>query len=416
MESRVVTGIRACLAMALLLALLLGTDTGAQDLDVHGFLDLRLVAPPPESAWPQGGLGKTRFGGFTLAPRFGAAGLDGQLQMTPELLLVSSVVLRSTDRLSVDPLETYLRYRPVSTTPFRWSLKAGLFYPPVSLENTAIGWTSPWTLTPSAINSWVGEELLNFGSEFRLEWRGKPDTFEVVAALFENADPAGAILAARGWSLSDLPIGVGNSLRQPDAFARAVGEKPPLRYDPFQEIDHAPGWYGDLTWRSDLFGRFSVLRYDNNADPSAAIRYGVDDALFAWHTAFWSAAGESRFGDVTVLGQAMAGETVIAPSVLFRSTTSFQAAYLLAGWAQGVWQPALRLDVFATEQNPHSRPVARQERGKALTAALNWRPTDWCRLTGEVMLVDSWRLQRLAAGETPQSVGVQSQLSARFFY
>ncbi|HIJ62756.1 MAG TPA: hypothetical protein HPQ04_08715 [Rhodospirillaceae bacterium] len=403
----------AALAMMLLLA---AAPVAADDLDLHGFLDLRLVAPPGQTAWPQGGLGKTRFGGFGLAPRFGAAGLDGSLQLTSDLLLVADLVVRSTDRLSIDPLEAYLRYRPVSTSPLRWSVRSGIFYPPVSLENTALGWTSPWTITPSAINSWVGEELLSLGSELRFEWRGQPDQFELAAALFENADPAGAILAARGWSLSDLPIGLGSSLRQPDAFARAVGETPPLRYDPFQEIDHTPGWYGEATWKSTAAGRLTLVRYDNNADPSAAKHYGVDDALFAWRTAFWSAAGETRLGDVTLLGQAMAGDTIIAPAPRFRSTTSFQAAYLLAGWSTGAWRPAVRLDLFTTQQAPRSRPFARSEHGKALTAALNWRPVDWCRLTGEVMLVDSWRLQRLATGDSPQASGVQTQLSLRFFY
>src|SRR5258705_9405197 len=60
-------------------------------------------------------------------------------------------------------------YRPVSTSAFRWSIKAGAFFPPISLENTEIGWTSPWTLTPSAINAWVGEELRTIGLEGRSE-------------------------------------------------------------------------------------------------------------------------------------------------------------------------------------------------------------------------------------------------------
>ena len=52
------------------------------------------------------------------------------------------------------------RRRPVS-----WSVKAGAFFPTISLENDDLGWTSPYTLTPSAINSWIGEELRTIGSE-----------------------------------------------------------------------------------------------------------------------------------------------------------------------------------------------------------------------------------------------------------
>ena len=45
------------------------------------------------------------------------------------------------------------------------SVKAGAFFPAISLENDDLGWTSPYTLTPSAINSWIGEELRTIGSE-----------------------------------------------------------------------------------------------------------------------------------------------------------------------------------------------------------------------------------------------------------
>ena len=46
-----------------------------------------------------------------------------------------------------------------------WSVKTGAFFPTISLENDDLGWTSPYTLTPSAINSWIGEELRTIGSE-----------------------------------------------------------------------------------------------------------------------------------------------------------------------------------------------------------------------------------------------------------
>ena len=44
-------------------------------------------------------------------------------------------------------------------------MKTGAFFPTISLENDDLGWTSPYTLTPSAINSWIGDELRTIGSE-----------------------------------------------------------------------------------------------------------------------------------------------------------------------------------------------------------------------------------------------------------
>ena len=80
------------------------------------------------------------------------------------------------------------------------------------------------------------------------------------------------------------------------------------------------------------------------------------------------------------------------------------------------WRPALRLDWFRTEEHSSAPADQIRERGTALTVALNWRPREWLRLTGEVLRIDSWRTQRRALGEDPGSVDTQAQLSARFLF
>src|SRR5690606_35932459 len=162
----------------------------AQSLAVHGYLDLRVAVPSDNEDWSEGGLGKTRFGdadddGMVLAPT-GALALAWQAP--PALLASAQVQYQPEQRRELDVLDAWVRYRPVSTTPWRWSLKAGVFFPPVSLENDNIGWTSRWTLTPSAINSWVGEELRATGLEFELEHRAMAGDWHAVAALFGRND------------------------------------------------------------------------------------------------------------------------------------------------------------------------------------------------------------------------------------
>ena len=49
-------------------------------------------------------------------------------------------------------------------------MKAGAFFPTISLENDDIGWTSPYTLSASAINTWIGEELRTIGTEGTLRF------------------------------------------------------------------------------------------------------------------------------------------------------------------------------------------------------------------------------------------------------
>lgn len=381
---------------------------------MHGFADLRAVAAADEPAWIDGGMGKTRYGAGNDRARFGAAAVVGTWQFAPAWLAVADVRSQPHNGSALALIEAFARYRPVSTTPWRWSLKIGAFFPPVSLENEGIGWTSLWTLTPSAIDTWAGEELRTFGGELRVERRGDTGSFEAAAALFGGNDPAGEILASRGWSLGDFVSGVGSRLREPDAYADLLGVAAPRRYDPFLEIDQRVGGYVELTARSVRFGRATLLHYDNRADPGAYHPFHQGDALFAWRTRFSSAGAQTEPGPLVLIAQAMSGTTEIAPPG-FRGETHFAAGYLLAGWNAGAWRPALRYDAFTTRQDPPSIP-ALSEHGNAVTFALNWRPLDWLRLTGEALRVDSTRDQRLAATLAPRQIDRQLLVNARFLF
>ncbi len=384
------------------------------DFELHGYADYRVVAPPTERSWVNGGLGKTRFGGGGVDGRFGAAGLVGNAQLTPDLTAFANVQVTSSDSAEVDLAEAYLRYRPVSISRWRYAVKAGEFFPPVSIENQGIGWTSPWTLTPSAINSWVGEELRAFGSEGSIEWRGDDDTIEGGLAVYAANDPAGTILMDRGWSFGDLTNGIGSQVRMPDALARRLGDPTPYRYDPFLEIDNRAGYYADLTWRSREWGRLTVMRYDNDADPRAEAPNGV----YAWRTQFWSLGGQTQFDRLELLGQVMSGSTQIAASDTFNRVVDFQAGYLMAAMTLGEWQPAIRADLFATQDLSGQGLAKYSEHGNALTLALNWRPRqwEWLRVTGEVIRIESWRIQRLQEGLAPRAVDTQGQLAVRAFF
>ncbi|MEI7038090.1 hypothetical protein [Fulvimonas yonginensis] len=389
----------------------------AQDLGLHGYLDARLVDAPEQTSWTRGGLGKTRYGDGDFAPRFGGAALVGTAQLTPSLFALAGVQFQATDRAGIDVLEAWLRWRPVSTTRWRGSLQIGSFFPPVSLENDAVGWTSPWTLTPSAINSWIGEELRSTGLEARLERRGERGTWELRGALFQRNEPAGNLLAIRGWSLSDLTYGLGSRPREPDAWVVVEeGGEPPRRYDPFRRIGRAWGSYQTLAWRGVDGARIGLMHYDNHADPGAFAPYAGGDRLYAWHTYFWSLAATAQTGPVTWIAQAMDGDTVIEPRPGLTLTTRYRAAFLLAGWSRGVWRPTLRLDHFSTSAPLQIPGAVAGEHGNAVTAALNWRPHDWLRLTLEVLRIDSTRKDNPEYGLPARRDGTQVQLSARLYY
>src|SRR5262249_5141994 len=131
----------------------------AQDFSLHGFADARLIVSPDETSWVDGGLGKARYGDGNEGARIGAAAGVAGWQIDAAWLAVADLRYQAALGPALSLTEAYVRLRPVSTSRWRWSIKAGEFFAPVSLENEGIGWTSLWTLTPSAIDSWVGDEL-----------------------------------------------------------------------------------------------------------------------------------------------------------------------------------------------------------------------------------------------------------------
>jgi hypothetical protein len=380
---------------------------------LHGYADLRFGTSSGEVSWLDGGLGKGRFGDdFRATP---AAALAFSWQPAAEWLASAQLQYQDGQRRPLDVLDAWVRWRPVSTSPWRWSARAGVMFPPISLENDSIGWTSRWTLTPSAINSWVGEELRATGAEIRVEHRARAGTWSAIAAVFGRNDPAGDLLASRGWALGDLTSGANAILREPDVYAPQARAPLPVLFQPFREIDHRAGWYAGVDRTGADGGRFALLRYDNRADPR---RWEWQDGrkVFAWHTRFWSLGAKARTGEVEWLAQAMDGSTAFEPQPGRLLDTQLSAAYLLAGWDRGAWQPAIRIDLFRLRQLPETLAAPLSEHGNAITAALNWRPRDDLRISAELLRIDSTRNQRLLEGSAPRQVDLQAQLAFRLLF
>ena len=172
-------------------------------------------------------------------------------------------------RSVADALEMYLRYAPASSGDVSWSVKAGAFFPTISLENDDLGWTSPYTLTPSAINSWIGEELRTIGSEGTLRWNtGSIGTLSLIGALYCCNDDAGVLMADRGWAMDDNPTGLFERVRIPDATLRLFHAPVPGNTGMFDEIDGNRRLVCGRCVADAGIGKLTVTRYDNQADPA----------------------------------------------------------------------------------------------------------------------------------------------------
>jgi len=393
--------------LAIFVLVLAAAPASALEFEYDGFTDFRLVAPDGERSWLDGGLGKLRYGEGDSNFQFAGAAGQGAVLFTPEFMAVGVLRADPSQSTFVMPMEAYLRYRPVSTTPWRWSVKAGAFFPPFSLENSEVGWTSYWTLTPSAINSWFGDELRTIGGEGTLEWRLGEGTLSLTAAVFGWNDPAGVMIADRGWAMDDRPTALFEDLREPDATLIFFHKPSPDTTQIFGEFDDRAGWYGGADWSDSSQWKLQLYRYDNEADPAAH-----ENDYFAWHTAFWDAGLSKTWGEFTALAQGVAGTTIITPLPHFSSVTNFDSAYGLFGWERGEWRLATRADVFRTHTGGDS---FLSENGYALTAAATWLPKDWLRITAELLYIDSTRDERDVEGLAPDQAATQAQLSFRFY-
>ncbi|HET7085290.1 MAG TPA: hypothetical protein VFI23_11005 [Rhizomicrobium sp.] len=380
------------------------------DLTVNGYLDLRAVVAPEPQSWLTGGLGKFRYGG---KQKFGTEGvLQTDLNLRPIGLdgvhFVSVVRAEPETRSVVDALESYLRYDQLGGD-IGWSVKAGVFFPTVSLENDDLGWTSPYTLTPSAINSWIGDELRTFGSEATMRWKSDFGVVSLMGALICCNDVAGVLIADRGWTMNDRPFGLFERERLPDQTLRIFHAPVPGRTGMFDEIDGNVGWYAGAAWQLPGVVKLTVTRYDNEGD--SAMGAGRD---MAWRTKYWNFGARTQFGPLVLIAQQMSGYTEVEVRGI-DADTKFQSGFLLASYDLDEWRFSAREDLFQTRRlNAINNNW--NEDGDATTAAVSWTGLDGVRLTAEVIAMHSRRGEYVPAGLGYDRHDVQVQFDSRFFF
>jgi hypothetical protein len=403
----------------MLLAAAAGPARASADLNfwngragIEGYADVRVVLPSDQSSWMDGGFGKLRYGDADQEPqlKIGEIFAEGHINFTGELMALGALRYTPEQDDLLGSTEAYLRYRPVSLSPFRWSVKLGAFFAPISLENTELGWVSPWTVTPSAINTWVGEELRTIGGEARIEYRMDARVISAVGSLYGWNDPTGILFAGRGWALHDWVTGLTDHPRLPDAYVVQRRETPPGRTAEFIEIDKRVGWYAGVAWDEMGLFHLDALYYDNEADPTATT------SQTAWLTKFWSGGASTNLYGITLIAQGMTGYTYFEPSPTFNSRTNFDSVFVLAGWESGDWRLAARFEVFSTEEIRSPTTIYNSEHGNAVTVAANWLPNDWMRITAEWVRVDSTRRQRLRDYLDPKQIENQGTLSLKLYF
>jgi len=389
------------------LALVSGARADGWEVDLDG----RLVSSNAYPSYTQGGISGVRFDEDQSGLKLGRA----RFALTERLGEVWSVHLDASawgdhDRIPAGLTEAYLQFRPYPFSGYRLRVKAGAFYPPISLENRAAGWESPYSLSYSAIDSWLAIEVRTIGVEAQLDWLGtrQGHYFDIglTAGAFGWNEGAGGFIAGDGFTLTDRQTPYGGRVGLPN-------DPVLFNLEPFRQIDGHAGVYGGLELR--WIDRFVVraLRYDNRADPAAE---DFASRAIAWETTFSSFGARFESGTGwTAIAQYLKGDTTIAPGG-FVLDWPFRAEYGLLARTFGRHTLSLRYDSFAVATNANAGGAG-GEIGHAWTAAYVFTANEHWRFTLEWLHVSSNSYRRDDVFNLPGFASeTQVQLAARYAF
>jgi hypothetical protein len=390
-----------------LVVLVLAGVASASAADWEMDLDGRLVSVNGPRPFIDGELGALRYGADESGLRIGRI----RFALAQPMGEIWSVHLDASswgdhDKIPAGLTEAYLQLRPYPRDGFRLRVKAGAFYAPISLENRTAGWESPYTLSYSAINSWLGEEVRTLGAEAQLDWLGTRTghSFDVglTGGVFGWNEGAGTALAAGGFTLTDRQTVLWGRVGKP-------GVPPLYAAEPFHQLDGNVGAYGGLEVRylDRVVARF--LRYDNNANPTV-----MDAATHkvAWNTTF-NAAGlrVEGYGGWTAIFQWLDGDTYVEPRGVDHQWP-FRASYLLLSKRFGIHTLSARYDRFEVEGSGSEDDG--WQKGHAITVAYLFQPSARWRYTLEWVRVVSNSYNRAEFdGGPPLASETQVQFAIR---
>jgi hypothetical protein len=201
---------------------------------------------------------------------------------------------------------------------------------PFSLEHTGPAVTPLYTLTPSALSTWVWEEGRIVGAAVD-QWRVLSNglRFSLLFGSGFGPDQMGRLLAVRGWVLSDALAGVNSDAPLPvQNGAMSV----------FDERDHRPSLYSLAT----LTDEQEIL----------SLRLGYFDTLGdqgttgVWETRFGTAGVILRpIGRLELLAQYMEGVAMVRGAA---NDVGFSGFYALVSFGYRNHRASVRYDAFRT--------------------------------------------------------------------
>lgn len=353
--------------LSLLFLLSLQTSI-SHSVEVSGLVHANLVSSDQATSYQNNGTGILRYDDNGVNLQQGILSISQDLASGLSFKATGNIYSDGEHNLGLT--QALLTYKPLTSGTQKYRVRAGFFYPEMSLENVDKGWLSPYTYTQSAINSWIGEELRTAGLEFSLinpgRLRKSPWSWELHLAAFRGNDPLGTLLSWRGWAQHDR-----QSLHQDRvefaSYLTVVGPRinHPSWVEPFHEIDGRTGFYIGAHLSYYQSTKIRYYYYDNNGDPLAV----NTQRLYAWDTRFHSLAVQHNFNRQTRwIAQLMTGNTVMGNNWV---NVDFDSWYMMLSHKMKQHRVSVRFDKFKAREDDVWPWDENNSDGKSITLA--WR-------------------------------------------
>ncbi len=372
---------------------LFGTDTPAETRTepktkavFSGVFDVRLIKTGEAENWGVGGTGLSQYGAGTQGP------LGGQTNPTtafkvPRISLMADILVHNKlkahfqlnydDHVDTKDSSGKIGFVEAFVSPDfgdKNLVRLGLLIPPVSLEHPNAGWNTLYTLTPSAINTWIGEELRMLALEathtFSLTSQSR---LNLLLAAYSGGDPLATVLSLRGWALHDYQYKFGDRIHfQPDinpAFSSSGWGTPS------KEIDGRLGLYSKLTYEFDDQLKVEAF-YLNAGANSTSVDLTALDNDYAWKTSFWQFAVKWQpTADLTFISQALSGQTEMGDAISPAVFNTFHSWFALFSYKINQHRVSARHDYFEViDKDPNADK--NDQKGFAQTVAYFYQLED----------------------------------------
>jgi hypothetical protein len=367
---------------------------------LRALLDVRVVRGPQAPSWTDHGPAKLRYGGQSRD-----AGFEHETRVALSQLVLQFGAslpggIRAQAQANVQPdladgyepwlVEAFLR-KEWGEPQSGWGLQAGLMGTPFSLEHVGPAWTPEYSISASALDSWLWEEISLAGveGEWWHETKLGPRLGVVVGAGY-GPDQLARLLALRGWVIGDSLSGVNSDLPLPNG----------TRTDIFDERDDRPAAYTLITISDPgERGALKLGYFDNLGDQNAT---GV------WHTRFATVGSVLHpWPDIDFVVQYLRGKALVLETT---NDSSLRAFYALLSLRHRAHRASVRYDEFRVNDLDGGNPTA--EHGDAVTAAYAF---GW-GLRQRIAVEYTWLNSNRPGSAQPLHAHDGWQLSYRFRY